>query len=91
MPQPWKPRVLRQYAFIADGERGALIDPDGAIGWLCIPEWDSPAMFAAILGGRGGYAVTPTDSRHVWGGHYGPAAPRARRRPPAAVSREPGG
>ncbi len=70
MTELWKPHVLRQYAFIADGERGALIDPDGAIGWLCVPEWDSPAVFAAILGGRGGYAVTPTDSRHVWGGHY---------------------
>lgn len=70
MTELWKPHVLRQYAFIADGERGALIDPDGAIGWLCIPEWDSPAVFSAILGGRGGYAVTPTDRRYVWGGHY---------------------
>ena len=26
---PWPPRVLREYAFIADGERGALIGPDG--------------------------------------------------------------
>jgi hypothetical protein len=34
MTEPWKPHVLRQYAFIADGERGALVDPDGALGWL---------------------------------------------------------
>jgi alpha,alpha-trehalase len=72
MTEPWKPHVLRQYAFIADGERGALIDPDGVICWLCVPEWDSPAVFAALLGGRGGYAVTPTDDRYVWGGHYEP-------------------
>ena len=70
MTDLWKPHVLREYAFIADGERGALIDPDGAIGWLCLPEWDSPAVFAALLGGRGGYAVTPTDRRYVWGGYY---------------------
>jgi alpha,alpha-trehalase len=72
MTKPWKPHVLRQYAFIADGERGALIDPDGVICWLCVPEWDSPALFTTLLGGRGGYAVTPTDDRYVWGGHYEP-------------------
>ena len=66
----WQPHVLREYSFIADGERGALIDPDGAIVWLCMPQWDSPAVFSALLGGRGGYAVTPADSRYVWGGYY---------------------
>jgi hypothetical protein len=25
------PRVLREYALVADGERGALIGPDGAV------------------------------------------------------------
>ncbi len=71
-PIPWPPRVLREYAFIADGERGALIAPDGAIVWLCAPRWDSPAVFPALLGGRGGYAVTPSDPWYVWGGHYEP-------------------
>jgi alpha,alpha-trehalase len=28
------PRVLREYALVADGERGALIAPDGSIAWL---------------------------------------------------------
>ena len=68
----WPPHVLREYAFIADGERGALVAPDGAIVWLCVPRWDSRAVFAALLGGRGGYAVTPVDRRHVWGGYYEP-------------------
>jgi len=71
-PIPWPPRVLREYAFIADGERGALLAPDGAIVWLCAPRWDSPAVFPALLGGRGGYAVTPSDPWFVWGGHYEP-------------------
>jgi GH15 family glucan-1,4-alpha-glucosidase len=70
--ETWQPRVLREYAFIADGERGAVIGPDGAIGWLCVPRWDSPAVFATLVGGRGGYAVTPADSWHVWGGFYEP-------------------
>jgi GH15 family glucan-1,4-alpha-glucosidase len=70
---PWPPpRVLREYAFIADGERGALIGPDGSIPWLCAPRWDSPAVFASLLGGRGGYAVTPADPWYVWGGYYDP-------------------
>jgi alpha,alpha-trehalase len=69
---PWPPRVLREHAFIADGERGALIGQDGAIVWLCAPGWDSPAVFAALLGGRGGYSVTPTEPWRVPGGHYEP-------------------
>jgi hypothetical protein len=66
--ETWRPRVLREYAFIADGERGAVIGPDGAIVWLCVPRWDSPAVFATLIGGRGGYPVTPADPWHVWGG-----------------------
>ena len=50
----WQPRVLREYSFIADGERGALVAPDGAIVWLCAPRWDSPAVFASLIGGQGG-------------------------------------
>ena len=70
----WQPRVLREYAFIADGERGAVIGPDGAIVWLCAPRWDSPAVFASLIGGQGGYAVTPSDPWHVWGGYYEPGS-----------------
>jgi alpha,alpha-trehalase len=65
-----RPHVLREYSLIADGERGALIGPDGEISWLCAPRWDSPAVFAGLLGGPGGYAVTPSDPWHVWGGYY---------------------
>jgi len=31
------PHVLREYALIADGERGALIGPRGDIVWMCAP------------------------------------------------------
>ncbi len=70
----WKPRVLREYSLIADGERGALVGPDGEIVWLCMPRWDSPPIFSALLGGRGGYAITPTDPHYVWGGYYEPGS-----------------
>jgi alpha,alpha-trehalase len=66
----FRPHVLREYALIADGERGALIGPDGAIAWLCTPRWDSPATFSGLLGGQGRYAVTPSDPWNVWGGYY---------------------
>ena len=65
-----KPRVLREYSLVADGERGALIGPDGSVAWLCVPRWDSPPAFGGLLGGPGRYTVTPADPWHVWGGFY---------------------
>jgi alpha,alpha-trehalase len=64
------PHVLREFSLIADGERGALVGPDGAISWLCAPRWDSPAVFGGLLGGPGRYSVTPSDPWYVWGGYY---------------------
>ena len=55
------PRVLREYALVADGERGAVIGPDGSIAWLCVPRWDSPAVFSGLLGGLGQYTITPAN------------------------------
>jgi hypothetical protein len=63
------PYVLRDYALIADGERGCLVGPRGDLVWLCAPRWDSDAVFSALVGGEGLYAVTP-DERFVWGGYY---------------------
>lgn len=63
------PHVLREYALLADGYRGALIGPRGEISWLCAPRWDSDALFSALIGGDGAFAITPR-GRFVWGGHY---------------------
>ncbi|MER6303721.1 glycoside hydrolase family 15 protein [Kitasatospora sp. NPDC001539] len=63
---PWS---LREYAFLADGERGALVGPFGEIAWLCAPRWDSDPLFAGLVGGSGVYAVTPV-GRFVPGGYY---------------------
>src|SRR5690348_13888474 len=70
----YAPRVLREYALLADGERGALIGPQGDIAWMCAPHWDSDAVFSNLIGGGGVYAITPTDVRHVWGGYYEPGS-----------------
>ncbi len=64
------PHVLREYALLADGERGILVGPRGDFGWMCAPRWDSDAVFSTLLGGAGVYAVTPADDRFVWGGYY---------------------
>lgn len=61
--------VLREYALLADGSRGAILGPRGEIGWLCAPEWDSGAVISHLVGGPGIYAVTPS-APFVWGGSY---------------------
>ncbi|MCF8587823.1 glycoside hydrolase family 15 protein [Gordonia liuliyuniae] len=68
-----RPNVLREYAFVADGERGALIGPGGDIGWMCAPRWDSSPLFDNLLGGRSFYEVRPA-ARFVWGGAYEPGS-----------------
>ncbi|MFC0597385.1 glycoside hydrolase family 15 protein [Streptomyces palmae] len=63
------PQPLRSYALLADGERGALVGPRGEICWLCAPRWHDDAVFSTLIGGTGGYAVTPR-GRFVAGGYY---------------------
>ncbi|PSL02702.1 GH15 family glucan-1,4-alpha-glucosidase [Haloactinopolyspora alba] len=70
VPPDIRPEVLREYALLADGERGALIGPRGDIVWMCAPGWDSDAVFSALIGGAGTYAVSPRDRWYVWGGYY---------------------
>jgi hypothetical protein len=64
-----RPHVLRDYAFIADGERGALVGPEGDIAWMCFPAWHSDGVFSGLVGGGGTYTVRPR-GRCVWGGYY---------------------
>jgi len=66
----YPPHVLREYALLADGERGALVGPRGDVAWMCAPRWHSDAAFSTLIGGGGCYAVTPADPRYVWGGYY---------------------
>jgi len=40
---------LEQYALLSDLGTGPLVSRDGSIDWLCLPRFDSPAVFSAIL------------------------------------------
>ena len=63
-------QALREYALLADGERGVVVGPRGELAWMCAPRWHDPAVLATMIGGRGVFAVTPVGQRFVWGGHY---------------------
>jgi GH15 family glucan-1,4-alpha-glucosidase len=53
---------IAEYGFLSDGEVAALVAPSGNVEWLCLPRFDSPSVFGAMLDrDAGGFRFGPSD------------------------------
>ena len=53
-PEPGS-QAVANYALLADCNSAALADRDGSIDWLCVPRYDSPAVFGRLLDPAAGH------------------------------------
>jgi len=57
------PAHIEDYALLGNCRSAALVSRDGSIDWLCLPRFDAPAVFAALLGNEenGRWRLAPCD------------------------------
>ena len=53
---------IESYALLGDMQTAALVSQRGCVDWLCMPRFDSPALFASLLGNEenGSWRIAPT-------------------------------
>src|ERR671938_98965 len=53
-------KPIAEYGLLADCNSSALVSRDGSVDWLCLPRYDSDAVFARILDpGAGHWSIRP--------------------------------
>src|SRR5260221_5703244 len=54
---------INSYGVIGDCHSVVLVAPDGSVDWVCLPDFDSPAIFCRLLDDeQGGYfQIAPTE------------------------------
>ena len=71
---------IEDYALLGDTRTAALVAPDGAVDWLCIPRFDGQSVFGRLVGG--------TVAGHFRLGPAGPATALSRRYRPDCCTLE---
>jgi alpha,alpha-trehalase len=68
---PYPP--IADYAFLSDCEVCALVAPSGNVEWMCLPRFDGPSIFGALLDrDAGSFKLAPVDTEVPAGRRYLP-------------------
>jgi len=74
MPTPPDSPFIEDYGLIGDTRTAALVACDGAIDWLCVPQFDGQPVFARMIGGAsaGTFRLGPAARSPVLDRRYHP-------------------